>query len=148
MPFRFPLQAVFHFRQSIEHQQEMLLRAANQRVAKVRHLLDQLDALICKEGIIFSERLAAGTTSAELHFALGRAAALREHHQVLERELGRVQELRDQRQAVFHQARQQREILESLRDQQLREYNQAASRREQRQIDELFLLRQNYLRRG
>jgi len=148
MPFHFSLQAVFHFRQSVEHQEEMLLRAANQRAARVRHLLDQLEAVIRTEEILLSERLVAGTTSAELRFALSRAAALEEHHQVLEHELARVQELRDQRQKVFRQARQQREALESLRDRQLGEYERAASRREQRQVDDLFLLRQTYLRRG
>ena len=44
MAFHFPLQAVYQFRKSLEHQQELRLRAANQQVAKVHHLLEQTEA--------------------------------------------------------------------------------------------------------
>ena len=43
MPFHFPLQAVLHYRQSVEHQQELRLRAANQQVVRVQHLIEQTD---------------------------------------------------------------------------------------------------------
>lgn len=148
MAFQFPLQAVFHFRQSVEHQQELRLRAANQQVAKVRHLLDQLDDRIQQVQQRESQELDIGTTSAELRFALGCEAALHQHRQDAERELLRWQNLRDQQQKVFQQARRERETFESLRNHQLREYQRDAARREQRQLDDLFLLRQAYLRRS
>jgi flagellar export protein FliJ len=148
MAFHFPLQAVFHFRQSVEHQQELRLRAANQQVARVRHLLDQLDDRIRQLQIRESQELGAGTTSAELRFALWGEASLREQRQNAERELLRWQNLRDQQQKIFQQARRERETFESLRDHQLREYQRDAARREQRQLDDLFLLRQAFLRRG
>jgi len=148
MAFRFPLQAVFHFRQSVEHQQELRLRAANQQVARVRHLLDQIDDGLRGLQARESEELQAGTTSAELHFALGSEAALREHRRDAERELARWHNLRDQQQKIFYQARRERETFESLRNHQRREYERDAARREQRQLDDLFLQRQSYLRRG
>jgi len=148
MAFHFPLQAVFHFRQSVEHQQELRLRAANQQVARVRHLLDQLDERIRQLKIRQSQELGVGTTSAELRFALLAEAAVHQQRQVAERELQRWQNLRDQQQQIFQQARRERETFESLRNHQLREYERHAARREQRQLDDLFLLRQAYLRRG
>jgi flagellar protein FliJ len=148
MAFHFPLQAVFHFRQSVEHQQELRLRAANQQVARVRHVLDQIDDRIRQVQIRESQELGVGTTSAELRFALGCEAALRQQRQDAERELLRWQSLRDQQQKIFQQARRERETFESLRDHQLREYQRDAARREQRLLDDFFLLRQAYLRRG
>jgi flagellar export protein FliJ len=148
MAFHFPLQAVFHFRQSVEHQQELRLRAANQQVARVHHLLDQLDERIRQLKIRQSQELGVGTTSAELRFALLAEAAVHQQRQVAERELLRWQNLRDQQQKIFQQARRERETFESLRNHQLHEYQRNAARREQRQLDDLFLLGQAYRRRG
>ncbi len=148
MAFHFPLQAVFHFRQSVEHQQELRLRAANQQVAKARHLVEQLDDRIRQAQQRESEELGAGTTSAELRFALGCEASLRQQHHDAGRELARLQNLRDQQQRIFQQARRERETFESLRNHQLHEYQRDTARREQRQLDDLFLLRQAFLRRG
>ncbi len=148
MAFHFPLQAVFHFRQSVEHQQELRLRTANQQVARARRIVDQLDARIGQAQFRESQELAAGTTSAEIRFALTAEAALRLQRQDAERDLLRWQTLRDQQQKIFQQARRERETFESLRIHQLRDYQRAAARREQRQLDDLFLLRQAYLKRG
>jgi flagellar export protein FliJ len=148
MAFHFPLQAVFHFRQSVEHQQELRLRAANQQVAKVRHGIEQIDERLRLMQAREAQELQAGTTAAELRFALGWEASLRQLRQETERELARWEKLRDQQQRIFQQARRERETFESLRDQQLCDYQRDAARREQRQLDDLFLLRQAYLRRS
>lgn len=148
MPFRFPLEAVFHLRQSLEHQQELRLRAANQQVLKVRHLIEQIDEQTLQAQLQFSQELSGGTTAVEVCFALSRETALRSLRRDLERELARLENLRDQHQRIFQEARRQRETFESLRNQQLREYERDQSRREQRRLDELFLLRQTYLRHG
>jgi flagellar export protein FliJ len=148
MAFHFPPQAVFHFRQSVEHQQELRLRAANQQVARVRHLLDQIDEQIRHAQIFQSRELGKGTTSAELRFMLLEKTSLGQLRAEAERELLRWQNLRDQQQRVFQQARRERETFESLRDHQLREYQRDAARREQRELDDLFLLRQAYRQHG
>ena len=148
MAFRFPLEAVFHFRQSVEHQQELRLRSANQQVSRVRHLIDQLDLHIQEMHNLQSQELGTGTTAAELRFSLLCEASAREHRLALQRELARLENLRDQQQTIFRQARRDRETFESLRDHQLRDYERNAARREQRQQDDLFLMRQTYLKRG
>ncbi len=148
MAFHFPLQAVLHFRQSVEHQQELRLRTANQQVARARRVIEQFDERIRQIQLRESQELGAGTTSAELRFALTGEAALQLQRQDAEHDLVRWQNLRDQQQKIFQQARRERETFESLRNHQLREYERAAARREQRQLDDLFLLRQAYLKRG
>jgi flagellar export protein FliJ len=148
MAFHFPLQAVFHFRQSVEHQQELRLRTANQQVARARRVVEQFDERIRQVQLRQANELGAGTTSAEICFALAGEAALRRQRQEAERDLSRWQNLRDQQQKIFQQARRERETFESLRNHQLHDYQRAAARREQRQLDDLFLLRQAYLKRG
>jgi len=148
MAFHFPLQSVLHYRQSVEHQQELRLRAANQQVARVRHVIDQIDSQIRQLQIRGSQELETGTTSAELLFALSSEALLLQQRLDTERDLLRWQALRDQQQNIFQQARRERETFETLRDHQLQEHQRDTSRREQRQLDDLFLLRRAYLRRG
>lgn len=148
MPFHFRLHAILHFRQSIEHQQELRLRAANQQVALVRHMVEQVDT---RRQVLAAEQgreLSAGVTAAELRFGLHCAAELVRHKKDLQQQLQRFQQLRDQQRELFQQARKNRETLEGIHDQQLRLFEQEATRREQRNQDDLFLLRREYTRRG
>jgi len=144
MPFRFTLQTVFHFRQSLERQQELRLRAANQQVIRVRHLIDQLDRRAEEVRSSQLQQLQAGTTSAELRFVMLGQAALAQHRGELQRELAHSQHLRNEQQKLFEQQRRQRETLESLREGQLRRYQREAARQEQRNLDDLYLLQRSY----
>src|SRR5713226_8378104 len=139
MPFRFTLQTVFHFRQSLERQQELRLRAANQQVIGVRHLIDQLDRRAEDVRNSQSQQLQAGTTSAELRFGMLGQVALAQHRGELERELAHLKHVRNEQQKLFEQQRRQRETLESLREGQLRRYEREAARQEQRNLDDLYL---------
>lgn len=148
MPFRFPLQALLHFRQSLEHQQELRLLAANQQVARMRHALNQLGGRIHQIQMLSSHYLATGTTGAELSFLQASEALLHRQRQELEQELLRCQHLRDQQERVFRQARRERETFENLRNQHLRAYRLEQARREQRLLDDLFLMRKTYMEAG
>jgi len=148
MPFRFPLEAVFHFRKSLEHQQELRLRAANQQVLRVRHLIEQLDRRIEEAHAAQLQQLKAGTTAAEIRFGILGQAAFAHQRGELERELTHLQHLRDEQQKLFEHQRRQRETLEGLRDAQLRAYKREAARREQRNLDDLFLLQRFHSRRS
>ncbi len=148
MPFRFPLQAVLHFRQSVEHQQELLLIAINQHVARVRQVIEQVDQQIESARLQQSRDLGTGITSAELCFEILCETAIYQRSCALQSDLARLEKLRDQQQKVYQLARQRREVLESLRDGQLRQYEREASRQEQQGLDDLFLLRRAHLRRG
>ncbi len=148
MPFRFALDSVLHFRKSIEHQQELRLRSCNQHVARVRRLLEQTDHHLYQLRVDSGQRLAAGGNSSQLHFDISCEAAMRGHRDELERKLSHLQRLRDQQQRIFQQARRERETIESLRHRQLHEYERDQTRREQRQLDDLHLLRRSYLNHG
>jgi len=148
MPFHFPLQTVLHYRQSMEHQQELRLRTANQQAARAQHLIEQMDLQRKELESRAMEELSSGTSAAELQFGALREAAMVRRRREFEQQLTRVQQLRDQQREIFQQARRAREMLESLRDQQLSLYKKDAARREQRSLDDLFLMRREYLRQS
>jgi flagellar export protein FliJ len=147
MPFRFPLETLLRFRRSIERQQELRLLEAYQRVAALRQEIEELSQR--KAGLAEQERrdLAEGVSGAQLHFHILLRSLLARQREALERELVRCEELRRQRHLEFQRARQQREAVTALRDSQLRAYAQLQSRSEQRRLDDLFLLRREFLRR-
>ena len=148
MAFTFSLHAVLHLRQSLEHQQELRLRAANQHVARVRQLIEQMDLHRARLQLLQGNELTAGTTAAEMRFGLLCDGEILRHRWELEQQLVRLQQLRDQQREIFQQARRARETLESVRDRQLLMHQKQAARREQRNMDDLFLLRRNFLRHG
>jgi flagellar export protein FliJ len=141
MPFHFSLQAALHLYQSLEHQQELRLRTANQLVARVRHMIDQLDLQKQQNYAQRSHELQERTTGAELEFKRMAESALARRREELESELLRVQQLRDEQQRNFRIARRRRETLDSLRETQLHNFQLAAERRAQRQADDAFLFR-------
>ncbi len=148
MPFHFALQAVLNLRQSIEHQQELRLRAAQQQVMRVQHLIEQMDARRQELYNAQSEQMGGGITAAELRFELQCDAELLRHRAGLAGQLVRLQQQREEQRKVFQLARRGRETLESVRDRQLELYKQKAARHEQQRQDDLFLLRREYLWRG
>jgi flagellar export protein FliJ len=148
MAFRFPLQSVLHFRRTMEHQQELRVRAANQQVAGVRHNIAQLADALKQLQAVASQELARGTTSAELRFILQAELALGPQRQELELELLRLSKMRDQQVKIFQQVRRERETIQALHDQQLHAHRREATRREQRRIDDLFLMQRSYRQRG
>lgn len=148
MPFHFSLHTVLHLRSSIEHQQELRLRSANQRVARVRHMIDHLEGSRRQLYSAQAKELNAGISAAELRFALQCDAELLRHRRELEQQLAALEKGRDQQREILQQARRARETLESVRDRQLIAYTKESLRREQRNLDDLFLMRREFLRRG
>jgi flagellar export protein FliJ len=148
MPFRFALQALLHLRQSLEHQQELRLRAANQQVAQMQEGIERVEGRRRELQETQSRELGQGMTAAELRFSLECEAQLLRYKNELHQQLIRMQQLREQQRELFQQARIARETLEAVRDRQWQAYRQDSVRREQRDLDEMFLLRPQASRRG
>lgn len=143
MAFRFSLKSVLHFRESIEHQQELLLREANQKVAKINHQIAQVEQQRRELESAQSRDLSTGTTAAELRFEVECDAELKRQVRELQRELAAAQRACEQQRQIFQQAKRERQKLESIRDQQLHAYRRQTARREQRNLDDLFLMRRH-----
>lgn len=148
MPFCFPLQAILELRRSQEHQHELRLRAIHQQIAKIRHFLDHLQRQIVLIRNDEAERLQQGAAAAELRFTFLCEQSVNRQVQRAETDLARLNSLREQQQRIFQQARRERETLENLRDQQLAEFTLDRVRRQQRSLDDLFLLRRAFRQRS
>lgn len=148
MAFQFSLSAVLQLRQSLEHQQELLLLEANRQMASLQLRIDHVNQQLWQHATQESMQLAAALCGAELQFMQLCQSILLGQRVGLEKQLAATQVMRDSRLASFRQARQQREVLATLRQAQQQVYGQNQDRRDQRQLDDLLLLRRAYLRRG
>src|SRR5581483_309571 len=146
MAFRFALGSLLRLRQSIEHQQELLLQKATQAVLSVQRDIEDVDRRVATILTAEADQLGLGVTAAELQFAELCRSLLREFRSDLEHELGRRQEARQQQSERFQAARRDREVIESLRQRQLQVYRVQENRREQRRMDDLLLLRREFQR--
>ena len=140
MAFHFSLESVLRLRQSLEHQAELALQDANQRVSTVERQIEEVDARLRDDDRRERQRLASGLRAAELHFDGLCRDALLNQRSALQKELARVRHERDLRAASFRQVRQQRETVEALHRRQRERYELIAARRQQRELDDLFLL--------
>ena len=147
MPFRFPLQTLLRFRQSLERQQELRLQEAHQQVAAIRQQIARVRQSRAELDLEELRELQSGVSAAQLHFHILVRSLLAKRRESLEGELARREESLRERQQEFQAARRQREAVATLRDGQLRAYTQTEARREQRRLDDLFLLRREFLRR-
>jgi len=148
MAFQFSLDAVLRLRQSLERQQESLLREANQQMAALQLRIDDLNAQMSIDAEREARQLASALSAAELQFIRLCRSLLLSQRSGLEKRLAAAQAARDSRMASFRQARQQREVLETVRQTQAQVYRQNEDRQSQRHLDDLLLLRRAYLRRG
>jgi flagellar export protein FliJ len=148
MAFRFPLQTVLRIRRSLEQQEEALLVLINREIQAGISKLEKMDRAVSVLRDNRSSTVASGCTSAELSFfgdcinAVLRSRT-RLHSKVDElRKLGALQRER------FENCRRQREVVETLRSKQLAVYREQEMRKEQREIDDLFLVRRHSDRKG
>jgi flagellar export protein FliJ len=72
---------------------------------------------------------------------LRRQMVVRDRREFLAQKLKDLEKAREAQQAIYMKARQEREAFSTLREQHLAAYEEEQSRREQRQIDDLFLVR-------
>ena len=141
MAFRFSLDAVLRFRESVEHSEEASLLRIVQQIVEAEHELQQTGA---------EQVRVRGQREKDLAFKLPGAHLV----EITERELqlkvtadglrARLRELETQRLAqlaIYQTARQDREVLSELQERQRHSYQLQQKRQEQKTLDDLFLAR-------
>jgi flagellar export protein FliJ len=141
MPFRFRLDAVLRFRESVERTEEAALHRIVREIAEAQFELQQVDL---KQADIREQRereLAQKLPAvhlleiAERELQLGQVAD-RLRSQLQQLDLQRVKQM-----AVHQSAHQDRQVLSELREQQQRSYGMDQRRQEQKMLDDMFLAR-------
>ena len=145
MAFHFSLETVLRVRRGQERSARLKLEAIVSEQSAARAKMEQ----IAETGIVlkrrFQDQLKNVLKGSELQFEATRESSLalsrtRIRSRVLELEQQRLAQLR-----IFLDARRNREVLESVRLQKFDLCRIESLRREQQELDDLFLMRQQFL---
>ncbi len=145
MAFHFTLEAVLRYRQSLEEREQqrlqsllaarLTLRQELERMGERRiHLLTALERALEQ----------APVPAVEIELVTAQIDGIKRQKEVLRARLGKLKNEIAEQAGRYRQARQQREVLESLRERQWRDYRLIQQRREQAVLDELHLLRRSW----
>ncbi|HUO25936.1 MAG TPA: flagellar FliJ family protein [Candidatus Aquilonibacter sp.] len=141
MAFRFSLESVLKIRASFERLERLRLLVLQALANRLRQEIAAARVESSEAQRRLQERMAGGTSGGELQFAAAVEQARAARIRALENGLSQVESRREKQRIVFEAARQKRQILENLRARRMEEYRRAASRREQKQADEMHLIR-------
>ena len=147
MAFHFSLDSLLRLRRSVEHQHEIALADAIRNVAQQQQKIAQLEDSLRQMMEQEEKQLASGAHAIGLQTALYIRSRGVENLRELHNDLMHLKKIESACRAALLRARQEREILETLRERQLSQYHQDEARREQRRVDDLFLLRREYRQR-
>jgi flagellar export protein FliJ len=142
MKFHFSLEAVLRLRRGQERAERLKLEAIIFDQAKTRAQWEKLTQSHFELRRQFQRNLGNGLVGSELQYEAMREAGVTALRVSLS---ARLEELDQQRRAqaqIFKKARQHREVLEDLRLRKLDLYRIEQGRREQKELDDLFLMRQ------
>ena len=123
------------------------MREANQQIIALQARIESVNAELNRNAAQENLQLASTLSGAELRFMDLCRSALVEQRAGLEKRLATTSMVRDSRRAAFRQARQECEVIETLRHTQAQVYHRLEDRQNQRQLDDLLLLRRAYLLR-
>jgi flagellar export protein FliJ len=146
MAFRFSLQSILQLRRSQEQLERLKLEAIIWEQRQMRARLEGVIERSVESRRRFQQELAGGLTGSELQFQAMRQENTASVRTSLEDHLVELERSRQAQILVFHKFRQRREILENLRVRKLEVYAREQSRREQQELDDLFLMRQEIVR--
>jgi len=141
MPFRFRLDAVLRFRESVELTEEAALHRIVREIAEAQLQLHQVDG---KQAQLREQRERDLARKLPAVYLLEIAEREQELTQVADRLREQLQRLDSQRVkqlVVYQSAHQDRRVLSELREQQQRSYGLDQRRQEQKMLDEMFLAR-------
>ena len=147
MAFHSRLETLGKLRRSTEHQAELLLLEINQQISALENAIAAIKAAkrnLRDRPVHATKDFLAGS---ELHFDEYCVSALQAREQGLRNQLSAAICTRELRKQAFHQARQEREAVETLINHQRETYVKEESRRQQRRIDDMFLLQSRFQRR-
>jgi flagellar export protein FliJ len=141
MAFRFSLDAVLRFRESLEHSEEAALLRIVHEITEAEQELGQINA----EQIHIREQrerdLALKLPASHLRDIAIRELELKTAADKLGVRLRQLETQRLAQLAVYQTARQERQVLSELREQHHRTYQLEQKRKDQRTLDALFLTR-------
>lgn len=148
MGLEFPLAGLLRLRRAIEaHEQAKLqnivsdLQVAKALFLDIQQSCDRIQGLV-------SSSLATCVAGADLLLLEANVAAKKKSLRDLEARISELDRAVQVQRLRYHQAHQETEVIESVRQQQLEDYQRESTRKIQRENDDLFLIRSAFRSEG
>lgn len=141
MAFRFKLDAVLRFRESVERTEEAVLHRIVREIAEAQLELEQIDL---RQAHLREQRerdLAQTLPAVHLLEIAEQEQRLNQIAEGIRTKLLQLDIQRIKQMAVYRSAHQDRQVLSELREQQQRSYGVEQRRQEQKMLDDMFLAR-------
>jgi flagellar protein FliJ len=139
MAFRFTLDAVLRFRESVEHSEEATLLLIVQQIVAAEQELVQIGEEQVRIRRQREKDLALKLPASHLMDIAERESQLKVAADGLRLRLRHLETQRLARLAIYQTARRDREVLSKLRERQHHAYQLQQKRQEQKTLDDLFL---------
>src|SRR5450631_897484 len=146
MPFQFSLATVLRLRENLEHTELLTLEKRYSELALAQGRLWEAEQNIIRAAESRQLELSRGTTAIQLQLAIEEESQMRQQRDALLQKLQEAQRVLREQLAIYWKARQKRDILQELRKQKFDVYQRTQAKLEQRERDELFLLRRKRVR--
>jgi len=140
MAFRFSLETVLHFRKSVEQAEQATLHQIVQAISIHRAELRQIEENQHSLREQRNRELNQGLPAAHLLEWNDREESFSRAANLLRQELQRLELARQKQMLIFQNARREREILSRIREQRHNTWEREEARKQQKAIDELFLI--------
>ena len=141
MAFRFTLDAVLRFRESVEHSEEATLHRIVQEIAEAELEVQQVEERQTRLRERRERDLTGNLPAVYLLEIAERESELQKIADGLRLRLQQLEAQRVKQLAVYQAAHQDREVLSELRKRQRQAHQLNQRRQEQRTLDDLFLVR-------
>ena len=141
MPFKFPFAAVLRVRQSIEERDKLALEHIQFEISQVTQMLEQIEAEKAKDVETRELELTSGLPGAHVLAVEADRQRLEQTKKQLEQQLAELRVQRDKQLAVYQESRRKREVFSELHQQQKTAFEIAETRREQKILDDIFIMR-------
>ena len=141
MAFHFSLSAVLKLRESIEQQEYLNLERIHQEIA---HCQNEISNAELRQAELQHDRdiqLSASMPSIHLQNIFEQIFALEQRKDALKIALVELTIKKERQLKIYNEARQKREVLESMRERQHTIYQREEGKRQQASMDDLFLAR-------
>jgi flagellar export protein FliJ len=146
MAFHFSLEAILRLRRGQERMERLKLEAIASEQAQAKRQLEIMTEQFLASRRRFQEQIGQETSGSELQFEDARSDRVEAAQRALKMRISELEQRRLKQVQAYLKARQGREILENLRARKFELYRQMLSRREQQELDDLFLMRQDLSR--
>ncbi len=133
-------------RREQERLERLKLEAIASEKAQARRQLEIMTAQFFESRRHFQEQMGVEKFASELQFEDARSDRVAATLRALTLRIFALEQQRLKQVEAYTKARQGREILENLRSRKFEVYRQTLSRREQQELDDLYLMRQGFLR--